>query len=452
MSAGLTIVVASVIGLGLITSAVLTLHVWECRRYARKRLSMPIFRIPDHLRRVTLFAPCKGRDLDLERNLQALFCQDYDNYEVVFIVEQAQDEAVPVIRRVAARYTHITSHLVVAGLAAKTGQKVHNLQVATGLHGRESDVLAFVDSDAQPRAEWLRMLVARLAESTSSVGAVTGYRWFMPERDTMSNLFLYVANRSAAGALGGHRLNLVWGGSWAIQRKVFDECSIREAWEGTLSDDLMVTRVLRRHGLHAVYAPKCLAASPIDMNWGQAVEFLRRQYFMGRHYAAGHWWLALLVTLSTQLALWTSLACGLWLSTFRPSGWAWLAWWTAATAYGLTVYRGWMREDVAARRFAGLPRPSRSAGWARLVSLFCGPFFGPLICLCQLGSSFSRCVTWRGVRYWMGAEGRIGRVEHLRGDRGQTADEQGAPQSLVLNQAPSPIVADAHRTVRTQAA
>ena len=42
------------------------------------------------------------------------------------------------------------------------------------------EVLVFVDSDARPEKSWLKKLVAPLADET--LGASTGYRWFLPVR------------------------------------------------------------------------------------------------------------------------------------------------------------------------------------------------------------------------------------------------------------------------------
>jgi cellulose synthase/poly-beta-1,6-N-acetylglucosamine synthase-like glycosyltransferase len=69
---------------------------------------------------------------------------------------------------------------IVAGPAVDRGQKVHNLSVVTSAIDRASEVLVFVDSDARPAGDWLKSLVAPLQDET--LGATTGYRWFVPVR------------------------------------------------------------------------------------------------------------------------------------------------------------------------------------------------------------------------------------------------------------------------------
>ena len=96
------------------------------------------------------------------------------------IVEDAADAAAPVIRRVMAEHPTVAARLIVAGRAVAGGQKVHNLRAATADLAAEIRALVFVDSDARPRPEWLRLAMARLAEP--GVAAATGYRWFVPKR------------------------------------------------------------------------------------------------------------------------------------------------------------------------------------------------------------------------------------------------------------------------------
>jgi len=164
-------------GLALLEACLLGCQSWEHRRSARKRLqgcagrSMATMDSP----RVALFAPCKGLDLGLKENLRPLFCQDYGNYQLHFIVESSGDPACPIIGELMAEYPQVPSHLVIAGETTDTGLKVHGLRVATGNISPEVRMLAFIDSDARPRPEWLGQLLRRLDDP--KVGIVTGYRW-----------------------------------------------------------------------------------------------------------------------------------------------------------------------------------------------------------------------------------------------------------------------------------
>ena len=138
------------VGLATAQAALMALQAWEHHRFARSRL-----RTLDRVHqsgRAIVFAPCKGVDVDIEENLGRLFHQDYHDYEIAFIVESESDPACPTIRRLMAENARVASRLVIAGRADDSGQKVHNLCVATGEVGPNIEFLVFVDSDAPSTA------------------------------------------------------------------------------------------------------------------------------------------------------------------------------------------------------------------------------------------------------------------------------------------------------------
>ncbi len=427
---GTQITLAALSGLALIFGVLLTLQCWECRRFVRSRLSA-VGRPPRRRRRhVALFAPCKGADLELEQNLQSLFQQDYDNYEVVFIVESQDDPAAATIRRVMNQYPRVPSRLVIAGRATESGQKVHNLRVATEQLSANIEVLTFVDSDARPSSTWLTTLVARLHDP--GVGATTGYRWFVPQRYSPANLILYCINSGVAGLMGPHDYNLVWGGSWAIRREIFDKIALRDKWLGTLSDDLVASRVLNAAGLKTEFEPRCMAVSPIDVTLAGMFEFTRRQYMIGRRYAPARWCLALLAASVMQIAMWGCLVaaiCGAFI------GWAhwWLPAINFAALYGLGSVRAWFRQDVGRRLCSSHTQQLAPAG---RFDVYAGPLVGLLNWLGIISSLFGSCITWRGNRY------RIlpgGQIQLLNGSN-EPVDTAAEPLVLSLTPSKTPAV------------
>ena len=47
-----------------------------------------------------MIAPCRGLDKGLRENLLALIEQDYPDYEVIFVVDDKNDAAVPIIEEI----------------------------------------------------------------------------------------------------------------------------------------------------------------------------------------------------------------------------------------------------------------------------------------------------------------------------------------------------------------
>ena len=181
------LVVAS---LAIVQAVLIVAQTWEHRRYARRRLSeINLSRPKGH---ALLIIPCRGNDTGLEDNLSPLLEQDYDDYEVRFVVESADDPACQPIRQVMAEHPEIPSQLIVAGQAGDCGQKVYNLLAATADLAPEIKYLAFVDSDARPHRHWLRSLLSHLWQG--DVAATTGYRWFVPVIPSWVNHLLYGVN------------------------------------------------------------------------------------------------------------------------------------------------------------------------------------------------------------------------------------------------------------------
>lgn len=343
---------------------------------------------------VTLIAPCKGIERDIEAHLASLFQMRYPQYEVCFVVEAADDPVVPVIHRVRNRFPQVPSRLIVAGLATDAGQKVHNLIRAVRAAGANSEVLAFVDSDAGADSDRLWRLVGRLRSDPCTVGS--GYRWYRPVEPTLPNLTLSALNNLVLLLAGPSWFNLIWGGAWAIRRETFAQAGLPEAWDGALSDDLVASRLAHARGLKVAYEPHCLATSPADFTWGGVIEFARRQYVILRINMPLWWWggvlaggmMLTLLAAGPVLAMLQAARGGNWLSPLLVSAayYALTAWRAAFQLRGIRPFVRAPREDVQ--------RVERINIWA-------WPLLIALNWVLLLSTAFGRTITWRGITYRM---------------------------------------------------
>src|ERR1044072_7443484 len=262
----------------------------------------------------SVFVPCRGMDQGLRLNLLALFRQHYPAYELVFVSDRAEDPALEIARQLTRELegeSVARTRFVVAGPATDSGQKVHNLRAARKEVDASSEVFVFVDTDARPRADWLRALVAPLADE--GVGAATGYRWFLPARGGFASNLRSVWNASIASALGSNvRSNFCWGGSTAIRRETFKRLGMSERWRGTLSDDYALTRALQAAGLPIRFVPACLTASVEDCTFSELLEFTTRQLKITRVYAPPLWAFVLVSNLLFVAVFFGGLALAVW--------------------------------------------------------------------------------------------------------------------------------------------
>jgi ceramide glucosyltransferase len=392
-----------------VQAALLALQAWEHRRYGRS--SIRNIEKPQAGGRAMVLAPCKGFSWDLEENLRAVLRQDYRDYAVTFVVESTDDPACRVIDRAMAENPQTAARVVVAGTSSSSGQKVHNLLAATAIVPEEIRYLLFVDSDGRPRPEWLRTAIAKI--STGQRDATTGYRWFMPRRATLANHLLASINCNVMSLLGHRSHYLLWGGAWATTRETFARVGVRDAWQGTLSDDLVASRVVFRQRLSVQFEPGCVVASPLDQSLGEMWSFIRRQYLITRSYTP-YWWLfGVAVTSLANAARLVSLAA-LAYGLAWGSSHVWLPALSCALLYSLDVFHGWLIQDLATAYF---PEHRETLRPWRRFNLWAGPLASLVHWLGMLSTAVGRSITWRGIRYQLCPGGRVAAIERKEESR-----------------------------------
>jgi ceramide glucosyltransferase len=113
--------------------------------------------------------PLHGDEPLLEEALASVCQQDYQAWQVVFGVQDAADTALPVVRRLQARFPDCDIAVVVDPTGHGANRKVGNLM--NMLPAAKHDVLVIADSDVHVAPDWLRRLVAAL--EVPGVGLVT---------------------------------------------------------------------------------------------------------------------------------------------------------------------------------------------------------------------------------------------------------------------------------------
>ena len=338
--------------------------------YVRRETSRAL---PEFRPFVSVIAPTRGLEPGFAENVRPLMQQDYPAYEVLFVFDDPQDPSLQLVKSLNAR-------TVISGPAKNSGQKVHNLIAAVDEIDPRCEVIVFVDTDARPNTDWLRQLVAPLADET--LGASTGYRWFVPERGGLASRLRSVWNASIASALGENReKNFCWGGSTAIRRATFERLNVVGHWAGTVSDDFTMTRVLKEAKLPIHFTPNCLVPSVGDCDFRELLEFTTRQIKITRVYAP-HLWLPLM--------LGSGLFCivffgGLGLLIFDRR---------VAVVLTILFLLGAAKSFIRWRAING-SKLDRDL-WAHV---FLWPFASLLYFYNTIVAGFSRRIKWRGITY-----------------------------------------------------
>ena len=343
-------------------------------RYVERRLA----ETPATLPPVTLIVPVKGPEEGLAENLAALASLDYPDYELLITARTAADIPPGVLP---ARAKVVLAN----GADPATSEKIQNLTAAVRASRKVTSVLAFADSDGRVTPGWLRALVAPLSES--GVGAVTGYRWFLPDPPDFWSLLRGVWDSVAYGALGPGNSRFVWGGAMAITRELFFEARIPELWRGELSDDYVVGEAIRASGFTIAYAPGAITPCLQHTTALRFLGWIRRQMAITRLYAPRLWWPGLVAHIfycggmaASAIAAWRG---------YRLAEWALMAQLVPGMLKGinratlakasLPEYEPWFKRHI----------------WVHAIWVPLGTW---VWLFALAGSAFSTHIHWRGYR------------------------------------------------------
>ncbi|MCX8161281.1 MAG: glycosyltransferase [Candidatus Saccharicenans sp.] len=122
-------------------------------RGARKSNHNQDFRYPP----VSILKPIRGLEDELEANLESFYRLDYPVYEILFAIDDWQDKAVEIIRRVSEKYPHVRTSILATGHNSAENPKIHKLDfMEKQCYGR---LLWVADANVRVEADTLKCLV-----------------------------------------------------------------------------------------------------------------------------------------------------------------------------------------------------------------------------------------------------------------------------------------------------
>jgi cellulose synthase/poly-beta-1,6-N-acetylglucosamine synthase-like glycosyltransferase len=247
-----------------------------------------------YLPKVSVILPCKGLDPDFSTNIRKLLAQDYidpatgkPKFEVVFAVGADTDPAYSLLKEQCDANTQVRTQLVIAGPNASRAHKVNNQLAALEKISSETEVLVFVDSDVIARPDFLRYLVAQLDDP--AIGATTGYRFYIPFKGDWPSLIRSLWNRMTAWELANPEFAFAWGGAMAARKEIFERAKVRENWQRSADDDLVLATSIKKLGLRIHFVPQCLVASHGDATMKEIIEWTNRQLILTKIYYPELW-------------------------------------------------------------------------------------------------------------------------------------------------------------------
>jgi cellulose synthase/poly-beta-1,6-N-acetylglucosamine synthase-like glycosyltransferase len=181
----------------------------------------------------------------------------------------------------------------------------------------------------------------------------------------------------------------------AIRTEDFQRLHLAQVWSQTLSDDLSLSRAVKRAGMKIVFVPECLVASFESSTWPKLCEFGRRQFLITRVYAPGTWWLGFLSSLGSVAGLWGGIAAALYASVVHAEHIVLYAAVPIVFFVG-QVTRAVLRQLTAARVLSEHRPLLLPAAVADVLGCW---LWSLVLFALMLSSAVGRTIRWRGIRY-----------------------------------------------------
>lgn len=332
---------------------------------------------------VSILKPIRGLDPDAYENF-ASFCRlDYPDYEIVFCVDSADDAAVPVIENLSRNFPDRRIRVLFGSGRDAPNDKVAKL--ARLAAEARYELLVISDSDVRVRPDYLRTLVAPLADPR--VGAVTCF--YVPADDSTfvhSLQSIGMVSDFYAGILVARQLDGVkfaLGPTIATSRARLAGFGGYAAIENRPADDLLVGRLIAEQGYEVKLLPYSILTVP-DYNSIRDLFHKRLRWIVVmRHMRPwGH-----LGLIFTQGLAWSLVAVAI-----RPSVWV------------ASLYLGaYLALRIAMVWVIGIRGLEQKSLWKKLPLL---PIWDGLAFIIWLISFGRSTIRWRDQEYFI-RDGRL---------------------------------------------
>ena len=211
---------------------------------------------------ITVLKPLHGDEPMLEQALATFCSQDFQQFQIVFGVQDADDSAIPVVGRLRRRFPHVDMELVIDPTPHGLNRKVANL--INMFPSARHNVLVVSDSDMHAPPDYLSRVAAALA--VPGTGLVTTIYTGLPSGRALPGLLgaSYITQNFAAGALMARALGRqdCMGATMALTRDMLMRIGGFPALSPYVADDAVLGSKVRALGQTVTLAP-CVPATTV---------------------------------------------------------------------------------------------------------------------------------------------------------------------------------------------
>ncbi len=332
---------------------------------------------------VTVIHPIKDRDHELELNLDSWMRQDFRGaVQHIFSFQDPDDTALPAVRALAGLWPAaditITINPLIAGLNGKSSNMVHALALA------RHEIVLFGDSDTRVRPDFVLKMVRPLRDE--AVGVTTCGQVNIGGRDFWTRFFTFLQNCETDfnwAFLTKIGMDVgITGAAFAMRRALIERIGGLQRFGGSLLEDMSLGNLLYREQYKIVLGPfvECHVGR---FDSSKAMNYIRRLAVGIRKHIA----LEMPIFILMLSWYWLVIAAGL------------VARHPAVVTLGVAF--------LVLRVVLGLAQRLVTMNRILLVDVAMPLVFDVLGTVYLLVSFKTPYVTWRGIRYRVGAGGDI---------------------------------------------
>ncbi len=219
---------------------------------------------------VSLLKPLHGLEINLERNLESFFSQDYSGeFEVIFAVDHPDDAALPVARKVCDRYPAVPSQVLITGEPAWPNPPAYSFSCMAAV--ARHDIFVTSDSDVEVTRDYLSAVVPPLCDPANGMltcvyrGKNTGGLWSALDAIGMS--VEMTAGVLAANLLEGIKFGL--GPTIAVRRDALARIGGYQALGDYFSNDFVIGNLVAAQGFDVVLSRHIISHVVPPMSFGK---------------------------------------------------------------------------------------------------------------------------------------------------------------------------------------
>lgn len=299
---------------------------------------------------ISVLKPVRGVDFASYENFKSFCLQDYAQYEILFCVNDLEDPAVPLIRRLIEEFPHHSIRLLAGAPQLGSNRKVSNLVLLA--HEAKYPLLVQSDGDVRVGAGYLREMAAPFEQTETGVVSCL-YRGITQEDLWARVEALGAATDFSAGVLVAdwkEGVTFALGASVATTKAWLAKIGGYESLVNVLADDYEIGNRVARLGGRVLISREIVETMYPQATFRQFWEHQSRWAGTVRLCRPGSY-LGLLFTQGLPLALLGGLASG----SLKGAAW-FLAAYLALRFFAAWTIGVWgMRDETARRKWWLLP-------------------------------------------------------------------------------------------------